>query len=260
MAHNSIIICFNDSNSDRQAISSKDLSIAQKITLPLAEKMCKKFLDENKIEAEAEVELYLLILEKQNKYNEMLTLMESPIGSKLTNHLDFLSKKRADLLRLIGKYEEAFEAYKQLIDNSIDQIDYYLELFDISVILDKKLETESSSDQKTGTFHYISQVISFVGNCIEKVGNRSVKNANTSCQRSRGPYLAKMVLFERLTQRLETEPQVEPLLKSMANSITDLLFEYFVEFGSKQAAIYDMFYILDKTNLTENDIQIVSQS
>lgn len=35
------------------------------VTLPLAERMVQKFIDEGKIEAEQEVQLYLLILEKQ---------------------------------------------------------------------------------------------------------------------------------------------------------------------------------------------------
>jgi len=33
--------------------------------LPLAERMIKKFVEEKKIEAEAEVQLYLMVLEKQ---------------------------------------------------------------------------------------------------------------------------------------------------------------------------------------------------
>lgn len=42
-----------------------DEKIAQMVTLPLAERMVQKFIDEGKIEAEQEVQLYLLILEKQ---------------------------------------------------------------------------------------------------------------------------------------------------------------------------------------------------
>lgn len=46
-----------------QADSNQALS--QTVTLPLAERMVKKFVDDGKIEAEAEVQLYLMILEKQ---------------------------------------------------------------------------------------------------------------------------------------------------------------------------------------------------
>lgn len=43
-------------------------AIAQKVTLPLAELMVKKFIDEGKIEAEQEVQLYVMILEMQVIY------------------------------------------------------------------------------------------------------------------------------------------------------------------------------------------------
>lgn len=35
------------------------------VTLPLAERMIRKFIDDEKIEAEAEVQLYLMVLEKE---------------------------------------------------------------------------------------------------------------------------------------------------------------------------------------------------
>src|SRR5699024_8229603 len=41
-----------------QAISANDDPIAAKITLPLAEKMCQKFYNDNKFESEQELELY----------------------------------------------------------------------------------------------------------------------------------------------------------------------------------------------------------
>lgn len=234
-----------------EAITSEDEILAQKVILPLAEKMCQKFSDENRIEAEAEVELYLLILEKQNKYKEMLNLMESSIGTKLNNPLDFLSKKKADLLRLVERQEDAFEAYKQLIEKNVDQFDYYLQLIDIADTLDKA----SSGDQMPNSSHFISEVVSFVEECVKK---GTIDSGNNRIQRQRGPYLAKMVLFEHLAQRQTTDPDVERLLKSMANSVADLLFEYFEAFGSKQAAIYDIFYILDKCKLTDDFVQSVS--
>lgn len=42
-----------------------DENIAQKIQLPLAERMVEKFIKEGKIEAEQEVQLYIMILEMQ---------------------------------------------------------------------------------------------------------------------------------------------------------------------------------------------------
>jgi N-terminal acetyltransferase B complex non-catalytic subunit len=240
-----------------------DQNLAQKVTLPLAEKYCQKFFEENKIEAEAEVELYLMILEKQKKYKEMSNIIESPIGEKISNHLDFLSKRKADLLRLQGKHKEAFDAYKTLIENNIDQIEYYLELYNISNILDENelnMNNDLAIDQKQNSCNYLSSVIALIEKCIERgKHNYSMKNYGIkSSQRQRGPYLAKMVLYELIKKRQQTQGNCDHLLKRIANSITDLLFEYFVEFGSKHACIYDMYYILDKTDLTKDESDYVS--
>ena len=47
-----------------QAYAGDD-AVCLTITLPLAERMIKKFVEEKKIEAEAEVILYLMVLEKE---------------------------------------------------------------------------------------------------------------------------------------------------------------------------------------------------
>lgn len=50
--------------------------------LPLAERMTEKFVREGKIEAEAEVQLYLLILELEHKYEAALKVLDGPLGSE----------------------------------------------------------------------------------------------------------------------------------------------------------------------------------
>ena len=49
--------------------------------LPLAEKMILKFIKENKIESEAEVYLYLIVLEMQNKHESVLETIAGPLGN-----------------------------------------------------------------------------------------------------------------------------------------------------------------------------------
>lgn len=57
-----------------------DDKLAKTMYLPLAERMAKKYVDQNKIEAEAEVLLYIIILELLGKHQEVLDLIESPLG------------------------------------------------------------------------------------------------------------------------------------------------------------------------------------
>ena len=59
-----------------QAMSADDETMANKIILPLAEKMCEKFYKENRFESDSEYDLYLMVLEAQKKYSRMITIMK----------------------------------------------------------------------------------------------------------------------------------------------------------------------------------------
>ncbi|OTF78607.1 hypothetical protein BLA29_004832, partial [Euroglyphus maynei] len=59
-----------------QAITADDKTMANKIILPLAEKMCEKFYKENRFESDSEYDLYLMVLEAQEKYSRMITVMD----------------------------------------------------------------------------------------------------------------------------------------------------------------------------------------
>lgn len=60
----------------------KDL-VKRSVLLSLAERMIDKLISENKLEAEQEVQLYLIVLELQNKYEEALKIFNGPLGAKL---------------------------------------------------------------------------------------------------------------------------------------------------------------------------------
>ena len=49
--------------------------------LPLAEKLILKFLNDKKIESDAEVHLYLMVLELQNKHESALEVIDGPLGN-----------------------------------------------------------------------------------------------------------------------------------------------------------------------------------
>lgn len=54
-----------------------------RLLLALAERMVYKFIVEDKLDAEQEVQLYLNILQYQEKYQEALNFLEGPICTKL---------------------------------------------------------------------------------------------------------------------------------------------------------------------------------
>lgn len=63
------------------------------------------------MEAEQEVQLYLMILELQNKNEEILNVLSSPLAS----HLSYVPQRKATLLMKLERFPEAAEAYQELI-------------------------------------------------------------------------------------------------------------------------------------------------
>uniref|UniRef100_A0A8C1Q512 N(alpha)-acetyltransferase 25, NatB auxiliary subunit n=1 Tax=Cyprinus carpio TaxID=7962 RepID=A0A8C1Q512_CYPCA len=66
----------------QQSISAQDEKLSQTMFLPLAERMVEKMVKEEKIEAEAEVQLYFMILERLGKYVEALEVVQGPLGGE----------------------------------------------------------------------------------------------------------------------------------------------------------------------------------
>lgn len=68
-------------------------------------------VNEDKMEAEQEVQLYLMILELQGKNEEMLNVLSSPLAL----HLSYVPEKKAALLLKLEHFPEAAFAYQELI-------------------------------------------------------------------------------------------------------------------------------------------------
>lgn len=55
----------------------------RKLLLSLAERMMEKMINENKLDAEQEIQLYVLVLELQSKFMEVMDVLGGPLGLKL---------------------------------------------------------------------------------------------------------------------------------------------------------------------------------
>ncbi|RWS25838.1 N-alpha-acetyltransferase 25: NatB auxiliary subunit-like protein [Leptotrombidium deliense] len=229
-----------------QAVTSNDEKLSKNMFLPLAEKMVKKFVDEGKIEAEAEVELYLLILEKQKKYEEILNVLNGSLGNLIPNHLDFVSRRKAFILTNLGRWQEAFESLKSLVENNIDQLEYYLEWFKVAFILDETCE-DTVANSGNVEFSHVKRVIDFVVKLTAKMKRHSSSPTRKSHMKiCRGPYLAKIELFFFLKERETVNSYYGNLLKKISSSVTELFIEYFHKFGHKQCFFHDFTYLLSK--------------
>lgn len=74
------------------------------LLLSLAERMMDKLITDNKLEAEQEVQLYIMILELLGKYEEILNALDVPLGMKLTTVIP--STDRLTYLVKLGKWSD----------------------------------------------------------------------------------------------------------------------------------------------------------
>lgn len=70
-----------------------------------------KMVNEEKIEAEQEVQLYIMVLELQGKEEEIMEVLSGPLAFRLSS----LPQRRATLLLKLKRYSEAASTFKELI-------------------------------------------------------------------------------------------------------------------------------------------------
>jgi N-terminal acetyltransferase B complex non-catalytic subunit len=208
-----------------QAINDPDAG-KRKLLLTLAEKKVEKMVNEKKIEAEAEVELFLMILEKEEKYDQMIQVIDGPLGNRfLPNHIDFVNRRKAFLFLKMGSTRRAFDAFKCLLDSNPDQMEYYRNYISAAFTLDQELD---------GHKKHIGMVIDFIKKLTEKSSKKG---------RLRGPHLAKIELYFQLMQREETDSSYKDMKSLLFKRPTDGFVDLFNYFGHKNPFYSDVCYI-----------------
>ena len=216
-----------------QAMNSADQTIAQRTLYPLARRMIEKFEQDGLFKTGAEVELYLLILEKVEDYEKAIEVIDGKLGKLLNNSIGFIDKQKADYLLKLKKYDQAFELYVSLIEKNTDNISYYLTLIDVIL-----LNEADSSEKNRFVIKLFDLFEQLKPECDFKV---------------RGYYLARIELVKQ-TERLEEASYVKKQVYSNLPTIDRLLVEYFEVFGIKQAFIYDFFYLYKKHEFSSETV------
>uniref|UniRef100_A0A8C2E0G6 N-alpha-acetyltransferase 25, NatB auxiliary subunit n=1 Tax=Cyprinus carpio TaxID=7962 RepID=A0A8C2E0G6_CYPCA len=217
-----------------QSISAQDEKLSQTMFLPLAERMVEKMVKEEKIEAEAEVQLYFMILERLGKYVEALEVVQGPLGEKLTSELQSRENKCMMLYRRLERWAECNALSCKLLLKNPDDWQFYLLYFDsLFQLIDQSWKPpQEGAHSAEGEVHAsISQALSFME---DRIATEEAKES----KHLRGPYLARLELIRRLRERSCPEAQQlgEPL---------ELMFQFFVKFGDKPCCITDLKIFLD---------------
>ncbi|OXB84893.1 UNVERIFIED_CONTAM: hypothetical protein H355_016015 [Colinus virginianus] len=217
----------------QQSISAQDENLSKTMFLPLAERMVEKMVKEDKIEAEAEVELYYMILERLEKYQEALDVVRGKLGEKLTSELQSRENKCMAMYKKLCRWPECNALSRRLLLKNSDDWQFYITYFDsVFQLIDESwtppLEEEHSLE---GEVHYsIEQAVKFIE---ERIAEES-----KSTRPLRGPYLAKLELIRRLRCRGCND-------EYKLGDPEELMFQYFIKFGDKPCCFTDLKVFVD---------------
>ncbi|XP_052072729.1 N-alpha-acetyltransferase 25, NatB auxiliary subunit-like [Mytilus californianus] len=209
--------------------SHTDKRLAATMFLPLADRMTKKYVEEGKINAEAEVQLYLIILELMGKYEETLNLLKGPLGEKLTSELLYQETREAELYTMLERWPEANAAYKRLIKEYPDHWINWQNYISSCIKLESTDWTPLENDDSYSEVHYTSEMaLTFIQEILTwQADNRLL----------RGPYLARLELIKVLRQTGSN--------KSISVSPLPLMIEYYELFGDKFCCVEDLTIFTD---------------
>ncbi|XP_019394355.1 PREDICTED: N-alpha-acetyltransferase 25, NatB auxiliary subunit isoform X2 [Crocodylus porosus] len=195
--------------------------------------MVEKMVKEEKIEAEAEVELYYMILERLEKYQEALSVVRGKLGEKLTSELQSRENKCMAMYKKLGKWPECNALSRRLLLKNSDDWQFYITYFEsIFQLIDYNWTPPAEGEHSLeGEVHYsVEQAVKFVE-------ERITEEAKSS-RPLRGPYLAKLELIRRLQHRGCND-------EYKLGDPEELMFQYFKKFGDKPCCLTDLKVFVD---------------
>ncbi|XP_061459382.1 N-alpha-acetyltransferase 25, NatB auxiliary subunit isoform X2 [Rhineura floridana] len=216
-----------------QSISAQDENLSKTMFLPLAERMVEKMVKEDKIEAEAEVELYYMILERLEKYQEALDVVRGKLGEKLTSELQSRENKCMEMYKKLSKWPECNALSRKLLLKNPDDWQFYMIYFDsIFQLIDAAWTppAEGEHSLEGEVHHRTEQAMTFIK-------QRIMQEAN-SARPLRGPFLAQLELIRRLRHRGSSE-------EHKLGDPAELMFQYFKRFGDKPCCFTDLKVFID---------------
>jgi N-terminal acetyltransferase B complex non-catalytic subunit len=179
--------------------------------------MVDNFITENKMEAEQEAHLYIMILELQEKWEDILKFIESPLYSQLVP--GSTAQACIPYLKKLGQWRRLNLLCKELLWDNQDRWDYYVPYFDsvFHLIKENDCNGESTADDTAEKCHeFICQIVE-----------------SMNCGRTlRGPYLARLELWKRLAK--DGDPT------ALLGSGLALCVQYLRVFANKPCAVPDL--------------------
>uniref|UniRef100_T1IFP7 N-terminal acetyltransferase B complex subunit MDM20 homolog n=1 Tax=Rhodnius prolixus TaxID=13249 RepID=T1IFP7_RHOPR len=185
----------------------------------LAEKMLEKLINEDKVETEQEILIYLTSLELQGKTERALEVLDGPLSEKLEPYI--VLNKRVNFLIKLGKWEKVNEIIMQTLETDMDSWNYHL--FYLDSVFELGKDKKIAHEQTDNCQYYKAKI--FIHSLIKKNETLQMKK--------RGPYLAQLEYYSRL---ISNSLDAQKLL----GKIVDLILRYYEVFGSKECCVHDL--------------------
>ncbi|CAJ0631868.1 3834_t:CDS:10 [Entrophospora sp. SA101] len=190
------------------------------IFMPLAERMMLKAVNEGKVQNTEEVHLYLIILLAQNKFKEVLDVLEGDLGQRCKDDIEIIRIKN-ELFIKTENWMKSNEMSKEILSKTnIDDWIAYKTFLDSHL---KLIEEQKNNDKCTDSLT-LSDAREFIYSLQKKDSESSVPK--------RGPFLAELEL-EHLISKKENSGE-------LAKVMIDMLVNYFRKFGSKACCFEDL--------------------
>ncbi|KAI5724305.1 hypothetical protein M8J77_000997 [Diaphorina citri] len=264
-----------------QASKTED-NISKSITLPLAERMVKKFIDENRIDAEQEVQLYVIILEMQQKYQEVLDLLASPLGNMLQSYYT-ASQKKIDTLIAMKQWDQVNLYLKQELivsDSWHNYVNYLTSVFhlvstgsaivpnDVTNSVNVPNDVTNRANVPNDSANVPNDVITSADlsfeSCAQYLSILEEKKVALS-HKSRAVHLVRLEFYVKLREHEKeiaantNSTRSLPLADSVLGaSLVDLLLSYYKMFGHTPCCLKDLQKYL--AHLSPEEVNVFSDA
>ncbi|KAK5638702.1 hypothetical protein RI129_012997 [Pyrocoelia pectoralis] len=214
-------------------------SSKRNVLLSLAERMIDKLISENKLEAEQEVQLYLMILELQNKFEDALQVLNGPLAEKIVCMCSSANFYKLPYLTKLRKWSDINLICKGILIESMDRWDiwkkYIISVFELMKVNVNEHPEENHTNGESD--------LEYIDDTPEKAHEficRLVENGDDNGY-LRGPYLARFELCSKLILHgIDSN--------DLLGDTMQLFIEYFRKFGHKSCCVSDLriyLYLLD---------------
>ncbi|XP_019853381.1 PREDICTED: N-alpha-acetyltransferase 25, NatB auxiliary subunit-like [Amphimedon queenslandica] len=207
-----------------------DDSIAKQMFLPLAERLMEKYIEEKRIESEAEIRLYISVLQSLDKNEKILRILKNELGEKL-RHPEEVLRYELQCLESLGQWSQLVSRLVPAIKEQPDNWGH-LKLYITSQVHRLKTENEALNDTEVesekgegqGVESPLDEMVSVLNELVSAEDEKKSK-------RLRGPYLS---VLEAVRQLKEAAMPFDKF-----PDLATLLEQYFKLFSSKSCCFDD---------------------